>query len=75
MKHATWVSFSEAQRLLHLSREAVERIADRGLIGTRRIPGCRRFFLRSDIIALAESSTKPATVEPQGAHQEGRHAN
>ena len=65
MKRTTtspWISLPEAQKILDAPRDAVLRLTNRGLIGSRQLPGCRRSFLRTDVLALAESSIRPATV-------------
>ena len=67
---STWVSAPKAQRLLDAPRDAVLRLADRGLIGSRQLPGEKRFFLRTDVLKVAESYVRPATVNTQGAHQD-----
>ena len=48
MKRTTtspWVSLPEAQKILDAPRDAVLRLANKGLIGSRQLPGCRRSFL------------------------------
>ena len=55
-----WVSLAEGQKLTHASREAILRLANTGMVGTRQLPGCRALFSRDDLLAVAESYTKPA---------------
>ena len=72
MKRTTtspWVSLPEAQEILCASRKTVSRLASRGLIGTRQLPGCRASFSRADILALMESYTRPATAARKGSEQ------
>ena len=65
MKRTTtsvWISLPEAQAILCVPRAAVLRLTNRGLIGSRQLPGCRISLSRADVLELAKSSIRPATV-------------
>jgi hypothetical protein len=57
-----WLPGPDAARILGLgSARTVRRLAERGLITVREIPGSHPRYARRDLVALAEASTRPAT--------------
>ena len=57
-----WISLSEGKKITSASRDALLRLANEGVVGTRQLPGCRALYSRADLLAMAASHTKPATV-------------
>jgi hypothetical protein len=57
-----YVGRAAVQRALQLDRKGVERLVASGHIGTRELPGLPVRFRQSDVEALLERSTRPATA-------------
>lgn len=51
-----WLSFVGAGRILGVEAKAVRRLADRGQLTIKHVPGCRPMVLASEVRALAKSS-------------------
>jgi hypothetical protein len=61
-RQPTWVSLACAARELDVSGHAVRRMIDRGLLGERRIPGCRPKVSALEVARLAAEHTRPAVT-------------
>ena len=57
-----WIYATEAAPILGTDMQAVIRLAKRGLITTRRIPGTKARYLRTDVERLAAEYTTPGAV-------------
>lgn len=56
-----WLPGPDAARMLSLpSTRALRRLAERGLLGVRVIPGCHPVYSRASLVKLAQESTRPA---------------
>lgn len=55
-----WVSLREIARRIGKNFETVKAWADRGLLTSRRIPGCRREYSWASVVDLAGRSIEPA---------------
>ena len=58
----SWISLAEGQKLTQAPREAILRLAGTGMVGTRRLPGCRALFSRDDLLRVTASYTQTATA-------------
>lgn len=58
-----WISLGSAAAKLSVNRHAVRRLAEAGLVALRQIPGTHPRVLESDVLRLAEKSTRPARPE------------
>lgn len=56
----TWISKSEASRMLGISRPAVDRLIRDGWVSTRSVPGSFVTLSQADVEKLAERVTIPA---------------
>lgn len=65
--HQQWISGADAARLLGCAPRQVPKLASKGFLTVRRLPGCDPRYLRSDVDRLACQATQPASVEPPGA--------
>jgi excisionase family DNA binding protein len=52
-----WLSKSEACRLMRVKRSTLDRLIDRGLIGSRSLPGSWTKFSLADIESVLQQST------------------
>ena len=59
--HLSWISATAAARLLGCTPPQIPRLARRGLISVRRLPGCDPRYLRTDVEDLAREATTAAT--------------
>ena len=57
-----WVSGAEAGRRLACDPKQVPKLAAKGLLTVRRLPGCAPRYLRCDVDRLASEATVPASV-------------
>ena len=58
-----WLPGPEAARLLGFeSTRPVRRLAERGIIGVRTIPGTHPRYLEADVVAIAAESERPGAV-------------
>lgn len=60
-----WVSGTEAARVLACAPRQVPKLASKGFLTVRRLPGCDPRYLRSDVDRLASQATQPANVSPR----------
>jgi hypothetical protein len=51
-----WARAGEAARILGVGSRAVSRLARRGLIGSRTVPGCKPVYSLADCRAIAEAT-------------------
>ncbi len=59
-----WIDGAEAARILEVAdARNVRRLAERGLVAVRNLPGTRARFSRQDVERLARQS-RPSDVEP-----------
>jgi len=63
---ARWVSGKEAAHVLGCPPKQVPRLADRGLLTVRRLPGCDPRYLLADVEHLAAQATMTRTTEGRG---------
>ena len=59
-----WTSGAGAARMLGCSPRQVPKLASKGLLTVRRLPGCDARYLLSDVTKLASLATLPATNSP-----------
>jgi len=64
----TWGSAVEAARVLACDPKQVPKLAAKGFITVRRLPGCDPRYLISDVERLASQATVPATFKSRRAH-------
>jgi hypothetical protein len=62
-----WLSGTEAARRLGCSPRQVPKLAARGLLTVRHLPGCDPRYLLSDVDQLAAEAIVPASVKFDGA--------
>jgi hypothetical protein len=65
--HDVWGSAVEAASLLACDPKQVPKLASKGFITVRRLPGCDPRYLMSDVKRLASQATVPATITSQRA--------
>ena len=66
---STWGSAVEAARVLACDPKQVPKLAAKGFITVRRLPGCDPRYLMSDVERLASQATVPATFRSRRSHE------
>ena len=56
----TMITLREARQVLGVCGRSIHRLADRGLIGRRRLPGGPAQFVRDDVERVAAGAFTPA---------------
>lgn len=56
MIEGDWGRAGEAARILGVGRRAVSRLARRGMISSRTVPGCKPVYSLADCRAIAEAA-------------------
>jgi hypothetical protein len=57
-----WIGPKQVAEILGLQAKNIPRLAAKGVITTRPLPGVRAIYLKSDVERLAVESIRPATA-------------
>ena len=62
-----WCSAAEAARMLGCPPKQIPKLAARGLLTVRTLPGCAPRYAREDVVRLADATTRNSDLEHQNS--------